>query len=72
MVNLEEQMADSVRGIKVRVYETDLYSGQKKVRDASADSEIGYELNQGWFAEQKPATKGLGLTQEEVDWFVNC
>ena len=70
MVTLEKQMADSVRGIRVRVYETDLYSGLQTVRDLAADSEVGFELNQGWFAEQKPITKGLGLTQDKAKWYV--
>lgn len=56
---------------RIRVYEINLYRG-KPVRDVSADLQVGHRFNQGWFAEQRPITKGLDLTQEEADWFANC
>ena len=73
----------------IRAYETNLYS-REAVLDVSADSQIGYELDWGWFAGRKleakqspyrvnedlpsrlDLLKGLDLTPEEADWFVNC
>ena len=60
-------------GTNQRVYflvETGLYSGEA-VRDVSADLQVGYGLDRGWFAERKLVTKGLDLTMKEADWFVN-
>lgn len=69
-----EQMADSVRGMRIRVFETDMYSGvPASTRPGYAiAADFNVDLNQGWFAERKRVTRGLGLTQEEADWFVNC
>lgn len=57
-------------GTNTRAYETGLYS-KGPVRDVSADPQVGYGLDRGWFAERKPVTKDLSLTIEEADWFVN-
>ena len=58
------------------VYETSLrplyeslYCGEA-VRDVSADPQVGYGLDRGWFAGRKPVARELDLTMKEADWFV--